>query len=281
MVEYELYHHGVKGMKWGVRRYQNKDGSLTKAGKTRYKLGVEKSEYKKMTFKQRNQLAKNYYNNTPEGAESLKKITRNTTIATVLGGPIAGLAVGFATIKKIEDNVLPKSDDKSIAEGKKAADTAVKKIGSEPVSERVSASKIATGFKTDSWGQYSSELRTDIGKDKGVTLTVEATKGNETANASAAMKFLQKYDYNKAKEGVVKAHYDDDKYSWVGKNPGDDNYYSRNDFKNQIKLSYMNVDPDNNTYVAYWHGGDAYGGHFLVDEGSTNDMKVRYRSVEG
>ena len=31
----ELYHHGVRGMKWGIRRYQNKDGSLTKAGKKR------------------------------------------------------------------------------------------------------------------------------------------------------------------------------------------------------------------------------------------------------
>ena len=29
----ELYHHGVKGMKWGIRRYQNKDGFLTPAGK--------------------------------------------------------------------------------------------------------------------------------------------------------------------------------------------------------------------------------------------------------
>lgn len=32
----ELYHYGVKGMKWGVRRYQNEDGSLTNAGKERY-----------------------------------------------------------------------------------------------------------------------------------------------------------------------------------------------------------------------------------------------------
>lgn len=32
----ELYHWGVKGMKWGVRRYQNKDGTLTNAGKKRY-----------------------------------------------------------------------------------------------------------------------------------------------------------------------------------------------------------------------------------------------------
>lgn len=31
----ELYHWGVKGMKWGVRRYQNKDGTLTAAGKKR------------------------------------------------------------------------------------------------------------------------------------------------------------------------------------------------------------------------------------------------------
>ncbi len=32
----ELYHHGIKGQRWGVRRYQNKDGTLTNAGKKRY-----------------------------------------------------------------------------------------------------------------------------------------------------------------------------------------------------------------------------------------------------
>lgn len=31
-----IAHHGIKGQKWGVRRFQNEDGSLTKAGKERY-----------------------------------------------------------------------------------------------------------------------------------------------------------------------------------------------------------------------------------------------------
>ena len=35
MGDYILCHHGIRGMKWGVRRYQNKDGSLTPAGKKR------------------------------------------------------------------------------------------------------------------------------------------------------------------------------------------------------------------------------------------------------
>lgn len=34
-MEYELYHYGIRGMRWGVRRYQNKDGSLTEAGMKR------------------------------------------------------------------------------------------------------------------------------------------------------------------------------------------------------------------------------------------------------
>lgn len=37
----ELYHHGVKGMKWGVHRYTNADGSLNEAGKKRYRINSD------------------------------------------------------------------------------------------------------------------------------------------------------------------------------------------------------------------------------------------------
>ena len=45
----ELYHWGIKGMRWGVRRFQNKDGSLTLAGKKRYVNGSDNEDRQSFT----------------------------------------------------------------------------------------------------------------------------------------------------------------------------------------------------------------------------------------
>ena len=47
MTENELVHYGIKGMKWGVRRYRNKDGTLTPAGKKRYDQDIRDNASKK------------------------------------------------------------------------------------------------------------------------------------------------------------------------------------------------------------------------------------------
>lgn len=45
-----LVHWGVKGMKWGVRRYQNKDGSMTAVGKKRYYREADAAGYKDESY---------------------------------------------------------------------------------------------------------------------------------------------------------------------------------------------------------------------------------------
>ena len=55
----ELYHHGIKGMRWGIRRYQNPDGSLTAAGRKKY----AKEEYRNNKLS-----AKKEFNNAIEKA---------------------------------------------------------------------------------------------------------------------------------------------------------------------------------------------------------------------
>lgn len=91
-----LAHYGIRGMKWGRRRYQNKDGSLTPAGRARYsddsneaynlkRKGVDKlsnAELKKLN--QRMDLEQKYRQLNPSLIS--KGIKTVGTISGVLGG---------------------------------------------------------------------------------------------------------------------------------------------------------------------------------------------------
>lgn len=67
-----LIHHGILGMKWGIRRYQNKDGSLTKAGRERYQIGngqlpVKRNLIYNLFHAKEAKMTKEYYKNIIDG----------------------------------------------------------------------------------------------------------------------------------------------------------------------------------------------------------------------
>jgi hypothetical protein len=154
-----LEHHGVVGMHWGIRRFQNEDGSLTPAGKSRYKTGtgkvkkaaahLAKEKVKKVTkdaikearsklkLKKKEEKAEAKAEKKAEDLEARKaKAIANGDIDTILKlrgsmttAELRDAANRQIAIKQLRDNQIPKGKGKlekitdALNTGKKAIDS--------------------------------------------------------------------------------------------------------------------------------------------------------------
>ncbi len=221
--EDELYHHGILGQKWGVRRFQNKDGSLTSAGKKRY--GSEGSDSRE------------------------KKPINGKKIAVAVGATVAGgAAVGLYAKYHNEINAIVKQEaakgtavfngrkPEMIAAGKKFLNGQKKNLGKaleQVVTESTSAVfaapvAVATGYglqkisehsnkaKQEKGQSYMRDVMTEIG-NRSLNSVNKAFDGKNSGNKSsnnkakfseseekAYSKFFQRSDLTDAQRATIK-----------------------------------------------------------------------------
>lgn len=131
----ELYHYGIKGQKWGVRRYQNKDGSLTAAGKKRRSSSDEvrnmstdelRQKVRRLNNEQRYiDLTKSSSSSVSKTADGIERASRigsdankiyksmngeNNPYSKVANQGIDAMSRTARLTKKIDSNVRSKND---------------------------------------------------------------------------------------------------------------------------------------------------------------------------
>ena len=122
MATYYLAHHGIKGMKWGIRRFQRKDGSLTPAGKKRrvnpedyhedYKKAHGKKSVKEMSdseLRARNnrlQMERQYAELTAKKSNGKKFVQAFVGTAATL----TSITVAYGQYKKLAGTAKPAAD---------------------------------------------------------------------------------------------------------------------------------------------------------------------------
>ena len=152
VVNDELYHHGIKGQKWGVRRWQNADGTFNEAGKKRY-FGDGGSA----GGTARRALAKVYDIN----AKFYSKNGRNKTLASM------NAAARDEMLKKADEADKAKAEKKAASEKEKADKAEAKAAKEKARTDKIDADIKKAGSAEEMERALKQKVKEDIRSSQG------------------------------------------------------------------------------------------------------------------
>lgn len=121
----ELYHYGVKGQKWGVRRYQNKDGSLTPAGRKHQARQEYKAERNAAKAKYKNSMRDISGSDSDRNKRIAKRIAKRVAAAVVMTATVSAAAALYAKNPEAVNRVVSKVGKATVSGLKKGGSKAI------------------------------------------------------------------------------------------------------------------------------------------------------------
>jgi hypothetical protein len=257
-----LAHYGVKGQKWGVRRYQNADGTLTRAGRKRLYKDVKKAS----TSDNKYAWQDKYANQLRKGANDAKNefefaSTHNLTARERIDNL-------NKSSQKAAQELLKEYSDKSIeslsVKNRRTAESfvanAIVSLGCDEFhrerppkdlhkeydkfddNDKTLVNTLSKNFSTNRHGSYEQWFKDTVANVKDVEINVTSTHGHEKVDSISAVSFIRKYNNSdNVKKDAVKQFYD--------------HTGTKLDEKT-IKLKAIEIDSSYRTYRAYYDAGD-------------------------
>ena len=283
-----LAHHGILGMKWGIRRYQNEDGTLTEAGKARRNKILKSSKCAEKETKE----AKNIVE---------KKLKGNYTVANLLfdsvkehTGPDGKMIKGSEGLRAaLEDTV--KDLDKNLkiselvnSESLKAGRDYIVNAEKNDLILFKSIEEIDNGGnnRNSNAEKNGYKIDNDLGGDfytkkyNGISIHINNddyanSKGESYKKSLVDMAKKVENNFNTYNKSAKNAALKNLSESWL------ENEQDKENFVKNAKLQSITVNDNHTAMYTYYGKNDGLAGHIVEVEFDVNNNKPMHVSVEG